>query len=68
MRPAIHVTLAAVFAVAILSIGGSADMAFAQKKGATDKRSACIAKARAENPDRAAGAARNAAFNRCMRG
>jgi hypothetical protein len=47
---------------------GAAGPAFAQKKGATDKRSACIAKARAENPGRMDGNARNAAFNRCMRG
>ena len=68
MRPAFHVALAAVFAASILSIGASANMALAQQKGAADKRSACIAKARAENPDRTAGSARNAAFNRCMRG
>ena len=68
MRPAFHVALAAVFAALFLSIGASADMAFAQKKGAADKRSACIAKARAENPNRMDGNARNAAFNRCMRG
>jgi len=63
-----RLTLAALTAAFILTTAGSADMAFAQKKGAGDKRSACIAKARAENPDRAAGHARNAAFRRCMRG
>lgn len=61
-------TLAAIAAAFILSVGGSADTAFAQKKGAADKRSACIAKARAENPHRVDGNARQAAFNRCMRG
>jgi hypothetical protein len=60
--------LAALAAAFILSVGGSVDTALAQKKPAADKRAACIAKARAENPDRAAGNARNAAFNRCMRG
>ncbi len=52
----------------MLSAGGSFDPAMAQKKAAGDKRSACIAKARAENPNRMDGNARNAAFNRCMRG
>jgi len=68
LRIGYRVALATTLAALILSVGGSADMAFAQKKGAADKRSACIAKARAENPDRAAGHARNAAFSRCMRG
>jgi hypothetical protein len=66
MRIVVCRTLAAVSAASMLLIGAPADMAFAQK--GADKRSACIAKARAENPDRAAGHARQAAFNRCMRG
>jgi uncharacterized membrane protein len=67
MMPAIHrVTAIAVASAFALSLSAATDTALAQKKGAQDKRSACIAKARAENPDRAAGHARNAAFNRCM--
>jgi hypothetical protein len=47
---------------------GAAGPAFAQAKKAAgaSKQQACIAKARAENPDRAAGHARQAAYNRCM--
>ncbi len=68
MRTEIRFALVAAAAAFILSAGGSFDPAMAQKKASGDKRSACIAKARAENPDRMAGNARQAAFNRCMRG
>lgn len=68
MQIAFRFVLAALAAGLMLSAGGSFDPAMAQKKAAGDKRSACIAKARAENPNRMDGNARNAAFNRCMRG
>jgi len=47
---------------------GSVGPAFAQAKKAAgaSKQQACVAKARAENPDRSAGHARQAAYNRCM--
>lgn len=51
-----------------LTLGAAVDTALAQQKkaGAQGKHAACLAKARAENPDRAAGHARQAAYNRCM--
>jgi uncharacterized membrane protein len=51
-----------------LTLGAGPEIATAQQKKAAGagKHQACLAKARAENPDRAAGHARQAAFNRCM--
>jgi hypothetical protein len=63
-----HCFSAMAFAAALALTLGAAEPAFAQKKAGGDKRSACIAKARAENPGRMDGNARQAAFNRCMRG
>jgi hypothetical protein len=58
-------SLAAVFALTLVAGTG---IAIAQQKKAAGagKHQACLAKARAENPDRTAGHARQAAYNRCM--
>jgi predicted lipid-binding transport protein (Tim44 family) len=60
-------SMLAVAAVIAFTLG-AADTAFAQQKKAAGagKHQACLAKARAENPDRTAGHARQAAFNSCM--
>jgi F0F1-type ATP synthase membrane subunit c/vacuolar-type H+-ATPase subunit K len=54
------------FAAALALTLGAAGPAFAQNKAGAGKHQACLAKARAENPDRTAGHARQAAYNRCM--
>jgi hypothetical protein len=67
MRYRIFAVTIAVVCAAALGVGTGA--AFAQAKqgtGASNKRAACIAKSRAENPND--GNARNAAFRRCMGG
>ncbi len=61
-------SLAAAFALMFIAGTEIATAQQPKKAAGADKRSACIAKARAENPNRMDGNARNAAFNRCMRG
>jgi uncharacterized membrane protein len=53
-------------AIALTFVAGTGTAVAQQKKAGAGKHQACLAKARAENPDRAAGHARQAAYNRCM--
>jgi len=56
-------------ALAFVVASGSPASAQQQKKaGGQDKRSACLAKSQAENPNRGDAIARQAAFKRCMSG
>ena len=65
-----HLSLTLLFAItAAFALGLAIETASAQSKkptGASGKHTACLTKARAENPNRADGHARQAAYNRCM--
>jgi hypothetical protein len=54
------------FAIALAVILGVPGPAFAQQKKSAGNHQACLAKARAENPNRADGRQREAAYRRCM--
>lgn len=59
-------SLTAAFALTFVAGTGIATAQQQKKAAGAGKHQACLAKARAENPDRSAGHARQAAFNRCM--
>jgi hypothetical protein len=67
MRNFCRPVIIAVTATTTLLFGLTTHPAYAQqKKSAQGKHQACVAKARAENPHRVDGNARQAAYNRCM--
>ena len=59
----VGLTFAAALAFTVSDVGHAAAQ---QKKGGASKHQACVAKARAENPDRMDGRQREAAYKRCM--